>query len=272
MEPQLELSVREWIRKLQSEGKHSFSLVSLKKELPASTITGVKRALSRLSFKGQIISIYKGYYLVIPPQYSSIGILPPSSFVDSFMNFLERAYYMALLTAAAFHGASHHQAQEFFVVTGFPVLRPFQKKGVKMNYISKKVIPGGLLESRKTESGYLKISNPVLTAADLIQFEKRVGGINRAAIVLEELAEAIKPGDFSQLFVRTTPATTLQRLGYLLENVINNQKLSSALYKQMIKTGVNFFRTPLKPSTSSRGFSSDERWKVIINTIIETEE
>ena len=44
------------------------------------------------------------------------------------MKELDRPYYLALLNAAAYHGASHQQPQEFFVVTGFPVLRPMQKR------------------------------------------------------------------------------------------------------------------------------------------------
>jgi hypothetical protein len=102
-----------------------------------------------------------------------------------------------LLNAAAYHGASHQQPQEFFVVTGFSVMRPMQKKGLKLNYISKKEISATLLDISKTEAGYLKISNPALTATDLIQYAKRVGVINRVATVLAELAERILPNAFN---------------------------------------------------------------------------
>jgi len=51
------------------------------------------------------------------------------------MKFLERPYYVALLNAAAYHGASHQQPLESFVTTTFPVLRSMQKKGLKLNYV-----------------------------------------------------------------------------------------------------------------------------------------
>ncbi len=177
MTEQEELKLSNWIEKLQSEGKYAFSLSSLEKELPNYTAIGLKRALSRLSAKKMILSIHKGYYLIIPHQFSSRGILPPSIYLDGFMEHLQRPYYLALLNAAAMYGAGHQQPQDFFVVTTFPVLRTTQKKGLKVNYISKKQIPAHLLEIRKTEAGYLKISNPVLTATDLIHFEKRVGSL-----------------------------------------------------------------------------------------------
>ena len=40
--------------------------------------------------------------------------------------------------------------------------------------------------------GYLKVANPLLTATDLIQFEKKIC-LNRATTILEELSEKISP-------------------------------------------------------------------------------
>jgi predicted transcriptional regulator of viral defense system len=272
MNEQVDIKISQWIGDLQSHGRHAFSLDVLVDELPNYTTIGYKRALSRLSAKGQIISILKGYYLIIPPQYISKGILPPAQFLDSLMKHLQRPYYLAMLNAASYHGASHQQPQEFFVVTSFPVLRPTQKKGLKINYISKKEIPEILLETKKTESGYLKISNPALTACDLIQFEKRVGGINRVATILNELVEAIQPEMFNTALIQYASVTSLQRLGFLLERTFNNNMLADALHLALLQNKSTLFRIPLKASKSVKGFSSDERWKVIVNIEIDIEE
>ena len=267
-----EIKIHQWIDKLQSHGKYAFSLDLLEKELPNYTAIGIKRALNRLSVKGLVVSISKGYYLIISPQYASKGILPPSMYLDAFMKHLERPYYLGLLNTAAYHGAAHQQPQEFFVVTSFPVLRTTQRKGLKVNYISKKVVPDSLLDLRKTGAGYLKISNPVLTATDLIRYEKRIGGINRVASVLNELAESIEPEDFTEILTEHVPVTTLQRLGYLLDNVIGNSLLADSLYQSVISYKEKLLRIPLKASVQTIGFSSDERWKVIVNTEIEIDE
>ncbi len=253
-------------------GKFSFPLQQLRSEFPEQSETAIKFALRRLVDKEQIISIHKGYYQIIPPQYRSKGTLPPSLFLDAFMKELDRPYYLALLNAAAYHGASHQQPQEFFVVTGFPVLRPMQKKGLKVNFISKKEVPATLLDNRKTEAGYMKISNPALTAADLIQYVKRVGGINRAATVLAELSESIKADDFDKSLLQHVPVTVLQRLGYILDKVINNQTIANALFSALKKSNATLFRIPLKASAQARGFAYDDRWKIIINTTIEIDE
>lgn len=265
-------NAEDWANHLLAKGKYTFSLHQFRADFPGQSDTANKFALKRLVDKGQIISIHKGYYLIIPPQYRLKGILPTTLFLDAFMKQLNRPYYLALLNAAAYHGASHQQPQEFFVVTGFPVLRPMQKKGLKVNYISTKEIPDTLLDTRKTETGYLKISNPVLTATDLIQYAKRVGGINRVAAVLAELVESIKSDAFNTNLLSHVPVTALQRLGYLLDKVFDNQPLANALYMALQNKKATLFRIPLKASAPAKGFASDERWKVIVNTTIELDE
>lgn len=272
MAEQNEISINLWLDKLLAKGTYGFAKEALQQEIPDYTDIAVKRALSRLSTKGKVVSLYKGYYLIVPPQYASKGILPPQMYLDTFMKYLQRPYYVALLNAAAFHGASHQQPQEFFVMTDFPVLRPTQKKGLKINYVSIKEFPQSLIEKRKTEAGYLNISNAALTAGDLIQFEKRVGGLNRAATVLNELAEVIKTTDFTPVLLKHVHVTALQRLGYLLENVCFNTELADALFEAMKREELSLFRIPLKAAKETKGFASDNRWKVIVNTKIEIDE
>ena len=267
-----ELSINQWLDNILAKGVYGFAKEALHQDIPNYSDIAIKRALSRLSTKGKIVSLYKGYYLLVPPQYASKGILPPALYLDAFMKHLKRPYYVALLNAAAFHGASHQQPQEYFLMTGFPVLRPTQKKGLKVNYISIKEIPESLIEKRKTEAGYLNVSNAVLTACDLVQFEKRVGGLNRAATVLNELVEVIKPSDFTIALLKNTPVTALQRLGFLLENACLNTQLANALFEAIKGEEISLFRTPLKTAKESKGFSSDNRWKVVVNTEIEIDE
>ena len=194
------ISLHEWADHLLQKGKMAFSIHELRESYPNSTEASLKLALNRLSKKGKILSIHKGYYLIIPPQYASRGIIPPAIYLDALMKHLKRSYYLGLLNAASFYGAAHQQPQEFFVFTNFPQLRTVNKKGIKVNYISKKDVSNLLIEERKTEGGYLKISSPELTAADLIQFEKRIGGLSRAATVLNELAEEIKFENINEIF------------------------------------------------------------------------
>jgi hypothetical protein len=131
----------DWINHLQSNGRLAFSLNNLRKEANTLSEEAIKLALNRLSGKDKILSIHKGYYLIIPPIYQSKGVLPPIYFIDEMMKNLNRPYYVGLLNAAALHGAGHQQPQTFCAVSNFPVLRPTIKKGIRINYLTIKEIP-----------------------------------------------------------------------------------------------------------------------------------
>ena len=124
------INLEQWADLLLSKGRHSFSLSELKMAYPEQSDIAFKYSLLRLSKKKQILSVAKGYYLIISLQYLSQGILPPDLFIDSLMKYLNRPYYVGLLNAASYYGAAHQQPQEFFVFTRFPVMRPTQKKGI----------------------------------------------------------------------------------------------------------------------------------------------
>ncbi len=271
MTDQLNIKASKWVENLEKQGRNSFSLTQLEEELSNYTGIAIKSTLKRLSKKGKIVSIHKGFYLIISAPYANRGILPPALYMDHLMTYLHRPYYVGLLSAAALYGAAHQQPQEYFVITDFPVLRSSFKKGLKVNFISKKYIEMRLLKERKTESGYLKVSSPELTASDLVQFEKRSGGITRVATVLNELIEVMDSKEFNALFFEVTPTTAVQKLGYLIEKVIKKEDLADELFQAAKENQLEFFRIPLKPSVPIKGHSSNNRWKVIANITIEME-
>lgn len=262
----------EWINDCLSKGKLSFSLIEVKSAFKDDTYITIKFGLNRLVQKQKIVSIFKGYYVIIPPQYSAKGILPPALFIDGLMKHLERNYYVGLLNAAALHGAAHQQPQEYFVITEYPVLRPTSKKGIKINYISTKQIPPvSLIEKKKTETGYITISNPILTAVDLINYEKRIGGLSRAVTVINELLENVKQKDITHELVAYASTTTLQRFGFILEEILSKQHLADKLFSLCRKADIKFYQIPLKASGEKTKEPINDKWKVIINTDIDFE-
>ncbi len=264
--------LKHWIEECQSKGKLSFSLPELKRSFENDSETSLRRMLDRLSEKEKVVSVFKGYYVIVPPQYSSKGILPPVMFIDGLMKSLERKYYVALLNAAALHGAAHQQPQEYFVITEYPVLRPTNKKGIKINYISTRQLPPETLTvKKKTETGYITVSNPLLTAIDLISYEKRIGGLNRAATVINKLTETIKPKDINEETIKYATASTLQRLGFILEKVLDKKTLSEKIFSVTQKAGIKFYLISLKASGEKTKGQINEKWKLMINTEIEIE-
>lgn len=206
----------------------------------------------------------------MPPEYSERGILPPPLFVNELMTFLDKPYYAGLLSAAAMHGAGHQQPQEFFLVTVKPAMRQIQCKGVLINFITKSNMPQTGLEQRKTDTGFITVSGPELTALDLVQFENRIGGLNRVTTVLEELVEKLDATRLKEFLTKTNVATAyLQRFGFILGEALAMQKLAGVVDVHL--QSKEYYRIALKPDAPKTGYRMDKRWKVFVNTTLESD-
>jgi len=270
MEKQSKIS--EWINQQLSLGRYSFTLSYLQSEMPEKTDASIKTALKRLVAKNKIISVFKGFYIIIPPAYQNMGILPPVMFMDDLMEYLKRPYYVSLLSAAAMHGAAHQQPQVYFVCTTLPSMRGTQKKGIWIKYVSKRSFPQIHIVQKKTESGFVKLSDPVLTCLDLIQYYKTIGGLNRVATIINELSEEINGNEFVSDIFQLASHATIQRLGYLWEYVCDQPALADALFRIIKENRTVLKSYKLDPARGNYKQKKSNRWKIIVNTEIEIDE
>ena len=110
------MSLSKFILELSSSGRYHFTTEDAVKALGVSQVAA-RASLRRLKERGGIASPLRGYHLIIPPEYRSLGCLPPEQFVPQLMEHLKQPYYVGLLNAAEYHGAAHHRPQVFHVVT-----------------------------------------------------------------------------------------------------------------------------------------------------------
>ena len=233
----------------------------------------VKNNLRLLIKKGLIFPVFKGFYSVIPVDYALMGIVPPEFYIDDLMKYLNRPYYVSLLNAAAFYGAAHQKPQTFSVITSLPALRDTTKKNTRIAFIStRKEIPQKWLKTFRSENGDFYVSKPELTAADLITFQKRIGGLNRACTVIYELMEVVKFGKLDKTFFDYVPTSTIQRIGYLLENELEQQEQANVLFSKVQTHDCKFQKIPLKSNKPANDCETNEKWRIIINEKIEIDE
>ena len=255
-----------FVEGLQSEGRHTFTLADVRKALVRSD-SAAKAALFRIARKGLVVALRRGFYVIVPPEYRVRGISPSVLFVDDLMRYLGRSYYAGLLSAAALHGAGHQQPQEFHVVSGIPSLRSITSRGARIRFFARRSMPVKGIEEKKTDTGIIKLSSPELTAIDLVVFEKRIGGINRVAEVLVELADRMRPGKLGELAATACPVSAVQRLGYLLETSIGAAQLADVLFKVLqIRP---FFPVSLCSGGDAPAQSTKNRWKVRVNVSVD---
>jgi len=258
--------IETYLETIRSKGRYSFSLEELLNEFGISYNTLTQR-LYHIKQRNKISQIRRGFYVIVPPEYSALGTLPSDLFIDSMMKYLDKKYYVGLLSAAALHGAAHQQPTTFFVMSEFPAPRNITNNKLKIRFFSKQnIIEYGIIQ-KKTPSGRINVSSPELTAFDLLDNIKQFG-INRIATVLMELYEVMLPSKLSRMAKLVDNKANIQRLGFILENIVGEEKLSSALYKIISKT--NLTKVALSPLKKKTGELND-KWKIIINEPIETD-
>jgi predicted transcriptional regulator of viral defense system len=265
-------TIKSWIEEMQSSGKICFTLSETLGRFPLHHSDSLKRNLTRLVSKRKICSVWKGFYVIVPVEYQAKGIIPAVYYIDQLMKFLGRDYYISLLNAAEFYGAAHQRPMEFSVMTTPPSLRPALKKSIKINFHNKSDILEQYTEQRKTPTSYIRISSPELTATDLIQYEKTIGGLNRSSTVLCELVENCRFKKLRADFFEYVPTPVIQRLGYLLDEELGLKKQADDLYIVAKKFGCKFRKTPLKNRKSITSCSVNKKWNVIVNEHIEIDE
>lgn len=261
--------LRDFIDELRSKGRYAFSLAEVKAKHNQSD-EAIKKALQRLKIKKEIAIIRKEFFAIIPPEYRSKGMLPPSLFTAELMKFLARDYYVGLLSAAAFYGAAHQQPQGFSVVTTKPSLRQIHSKTLALDFYVKKEWSKEDIIPMKVETGCINVSSPELTALDIVFYFDEVGGFNRITTVLEELGERMDAQKLVTAAKGFYQKTTIQRLGFLLSEVLQNRVLSAPL-AEYIKT-LNYFPVLLRPERNKlRSMAASNEWKVVQNVQIETD-
>jgi predicted transcriptional regulator of viral defense system len=262
------MTVTNYIKQLLSYEEYSFSLNELIKHLNKSEIS-IKSELSRLIVKKEIVNLRKGFYLIITPRYSSVQKLPIQLYCQKLFKYLNRNYYVALFSAAKFHGAGHQQVQRDYIITEKTKYNNISKNNIDIRFFTTSNWTGKNVQTMQSDAGLYKVSSPALTIVDLINHQTKLGGINRIFSVIEELSEELKEPDLVELLNWYPQKSTLQRFGLLLEEIGSNQGFQELIFQKL--KGTNFFPVLLSPKSNEKPGAVNNRWKVDVNVKLEND-
>ena len=266
------MTLQKWIKDRAIHGFPTFSIEDVRETGMYSSEQILQNELYRLCSNKTIASVYRGFYVIIPVQYVLRGSVPATYYIDQLMAYLSKPYYVCMLSAAELLGAAHQRPQQFSVMTAFPKRRVVSTRNVIIDWFYREGLPEDALITKNTETGTIRISNPLLTAADLVQYQQHVGGLSLVATILEELSEQINiKSQFASLasFVKKV---TWQRLGYILEHVVEENELADELYEQIRNLPGSLMYMPFSTSAEDNTSERNSRWKIKINVQIEKDD
>ena len=232
----------------------------------------ILNALYLLRQKGVLFSPYRAFYVILPPQYRLIGSVPPSYYIDYLMKLLGKNYYFGLLSAAVFHGAAHQRPMSDVVMTERPKLTAPKTENRLVRFVYRQEIPREFLLEKNGEGGVVRYSNAELTAVELVQYEQYAAGLSHVATVWEELLEATDFAHASEGVFKVCKDSAIQRLGYLVEREIGDERQGEVIYHEWVRTCKVPHFVPLALHSPMSAFRRDERWKVDVNVTIERDE
>jgi predicted transcriptional regulator of viral defense system len=254
---------RAFIENLASRGRHHFTSAEARAALGVSA-QAATAALNRLAKHGAVASPARGFYVILPPEYRSLGCLPAEQFIPALMKQRGQPYYAGLLTAAQYHGAAHQRPQKFQVFLARH-RRPISCGKVRVAFMVRKRLRDVPVETVNTPRGVLAISTPEATALDLVGYHNQAGGLDQAATVLAELAEKLDPEKLATA-AATAPMSWAQRLGYLLEHVGAAEK--AAPLKAYVRARAHESTLLLPRARRARAKRNDD-WKLYVNAEVE---
>lgn len=262
------MNAKAYIKYLLSIESYSFSLDEIAQETTGSS-NSLKFELLRLSDKGEIVNLRKGFYLIITPRYSSAKKLPIQLYCEKLFNHLNKNYYVGLFSAAKFHGAGHQQVQRDYLITEKPKLNNISKNTLDIRFFTATKWSDKNIQQKKSDAGIFKLSSPALTIVDLIHYQTKLGGINRMLATIEELTEELTESDLSELLSWYPNKSTLQRFGFLLEELDVKEEFQEMIYSELkVK---NFFPVLLSPKSNKKPGAVDNKWKVDVNVNVNLE-
>lgn len=206
----------------------------------------------------------RGFYVIVPPEYTSTGSPPASWFVDDLMAYLGQPYYVGLLSAAAIHGAAHQHPQVFQVVTTRPTA-PMTAGRVRLEFYRKRSFAQTSTASVNTDTGTMRVSTPESTVFDLVRHVDACGHLDNVATAIAELAEVLRPRALADA-AAAAHLTEVQRAGYLLE-LAGQEELARSLEGFLRERPVP--QTLLRPGVVAEGAPRSARWKLDLNERVE---
>ena len=267
------MNLQFYIKQLRKYGKRAFTIDEIVEEFKVSR-NYARVALYRLVKSGDVVSPARGFYVIVPPEYQAYGCIPAEQLIPLLIKHLNVDYYVALLSAGLFYGATHQKPARFQVMLNKKMKNNLMFSNVEVEFVYKKSISELPTKDFVVDTGYLKVASPELTAIDLLNYPIHSGGLNHIATVFSELAEAIDPNKLIDLAEKISARYQLQRIGYILEQIDvmdENKKTAIINTLEVFLKGKMKYYIPIVPGIGKAGYPRCKKWKIIENADIESD-
>lgn len=242
------------------------------------TSSALGAALARARRKGRLANPRHGFYLVLRPEDRVTGAPDPIRWVEPLMKHQQLDYRVALLRAAALHGASHHAAMVFQVIAP-KQLRGFELGRHRLVFLYQEptafrsINCAPFIWRAKSDAGYTNVAGVELTLLDSTRYFHKAAGLNGVAQIVHDIGGRAKPIVLKKA-ATAYENSVVRRLGYLLD-LVGHRRQADALQHFADEAKAYLpLNAAVKPviTAAAREPARSVRWKLLINDDIEPAE
>ena len=267
------MNLQSYIKDIRREGKLCFTIDDIVKQFHVYN-NHARVSLHRLLKSRDLISPIRGLYVIVPPEHQPYGSIPAEELVPLIMKYLCANYYVSLLTAGLFYGATHQKPARFQVISDKRIKHILVFGDVEIDFIYKKSMLNLPTQNFAVSTGYLVVAAPELILLDLLNYPDHSGGLNHIATVLSELIANIDVVKLISLAKQIKAEYQLQRIGYILDSIeLMDEKCAEEVINKLasyVKKSKKKY-LPLASEIPKTGYPRCKKWRIVVNTEIESD-
>ncbi len=225
-----------------------------------------RRVLFSLARKCILYRIFKGCYVVIPPDMlydRSSFINDPHIIIDQLMEVVNQKYYVAYQSAMHLHGIAH-QIPFTLSVAVLKQRKPLKlgESRIEFRKVSKRDFFG--IQQMRYSNAFLNVSDMEKTILDCVMRYDLCGGMDEVCRAISDAGKKIKSGKLLDYMDKLDCKPVSQRLGFILDKLDQSgykvdKKLIAGVEKRAGK------KTYLLDPKSGKKGKASRRWKIIEN-------
>ena len=223
--------------------------------------------LQRMQKCGEAMLPWKGIYIISPKEYFGEGEVHVREYLDVIMRNSGRGYYVALKDAIAELITSYeNDCKTFHVIEdgkGLPNSLGKTVPALSLNYT--KHVPSSYIYTKETRFGYIKFATAELTAIDLVTYIDSIGGLQASVDALKVLSSKLNFRRLNDDIFEYRSAANVQRLGYIIENVLGKPAKAQPLHDLLDKRYNKVYARNALASALPLSHKIDKRWQLDVN-------
>ena len=231
---------------------------------PATVWTSLDRARQAR----KMVSVTKGGWVPVPPEYRKAGAPPPIHYIDQLMDHLGTRLLRRFPVGRRLLRSLPPSTDGSPSGVGCALAGAAQVGRSRIQFVQRQDAADRRTQQANVPTGRVTVSTPETTVLDLVETPSLGAGLSNVATVIGDLLveDQLDPAALADA-ARTYPTTSVQRAGYLIESMAIEVGVDIELseFARLVAPSNYTQLSPSSPPTSSRA----KRWRVQINTTIE---